>query len=207
MKIARRTQADRTATTRAALIDAARKLFAERGFARVGTETIVSDAAVSRGALYHHFDDKTELFAAVLDQVEGEVASELAAVGMADDADADFVEVMTRGIEVWLDACERPEVQRIVLLDGPSVLGWSRWRAICQPHILGLIEVVLTRSMADSTVEALPVKPLAHVLLSVADEAAMYVQTSSDKEEARREMLSIAQRLLRSLTRTSVTPE
>jgi AcrR family transcriptional regulator len=200
MKVSRRTQADRTAATCAALVAAARPLFAEHGFAGVGTETIVKQAAVSRGALYHHFADKTELFAAVLNQVEGEVAGELAAVVLADGADADFVEAMTRAIDVWLDACERPEVQRIVLLDGPSVLGWSRWRAICEPHILGLVEAALSQAMADGTIDALPVKPLAHVLLSVADEAALYVHSASDPKAARREMQSIAERILRSLT-------
>src|ERR1700754_2398219 len=143
MNLTRRTQADRTAATRTALIGAGRRLFAEHGFAGVGTEAIVQEAAVSRGALYHHFADKTELFAAVLDHVEGEGSGQLAAVVSADTSGG-FVEVMLRSVEAWLDAAQRPEVQRIVLIDGPSVLGWTRWREICQPHILGLVSAVLT---------------------------------------------------------------
>lgn len=199
MKSSRRTQAQRTATTRAALIGAGRRLFADFGFAGVGTETIVSAAEVSRGALYHHFDDKIELFAAVLDQVEREVAEELSAVMLAADSGEDFVNVMTRGVEVWLDACERQEVQRIVLLDGPSVLGWSRWREICQPYIFGIVEAALTKAIADGVVDPLPVKPLTYVLLSVADEAALYVSSQTHKEEARRDMVTITRRILQSL--------
>lgn len=199
MKSSRRTQADRSATTTAALISAGRRLFAEHGFAGVGTEAIVHHAEVSRGALYHHFADKTELFAAVMNQIEGEVTAELAAVVLA-DTDADFVTAMTRCMEAWLDACERPDVQRIVLVDGPSVLGWSRWRQICQPHILGLVEAALNQAIADGTIDEQPAKPLAHVLLAVADEAAMYVANAADKPEAKREMLAITRRVLLSLT-------
>lgn len=200
MQSSRRTQADRTATTRAALIAAGRRLFAEPGFARIGTEAIVSAADVSRGALYHHFGDKTELFAAVLEQVEREVAEELSTALREADPDGDFVAAMTGTVEVWLDACERPEVQRIVLLDGPSVLGWIRWREICQPYILGLVEAALTRAIAGGAVDPLPVKPLAHALLAVADEAALFVASATDKDAARRDMVTIAQRIVRSLT-------
>lgn len=200
MPTSRRSQADRTATTRAALIGAGRRLFAEFGFGRIGTEAIVSAAEVSRGALYHHFDDKTELFAAVLDQVEGEVAEELTTVVLAADSDDDFVDVMTRAVEVWLDACQRPDVQRIVLLDGPSVLGWTRWRELCQPHILGLVETALTQAITAGAIDQQPVKPLAHVLLAMADEAALYVASAADQKQARADMVAITRRILQSLT-------
>lgn len=200
MKKPRRTQADRSAATRSALIYAGRRLFADRGFGGVGTEAIVREASVTRGALYHHFDDKTELFAAVLEHVEAEVTAELATVVLA-DADGDFVDLMTRSMEVWLDACERPEVRRVVLIDGPSALGWERWRRICQPHILGLFEGVLAQGMERGTLTRLPVKPLAHILLAVADEAALYVTAAEDPGGARREVVSIVRPLLESLTR------
>lgn len=205
MKNPRRTQADRTAATRTALITAARGLFAEHGFAGVGTEAIVREAAVSRGALYHHFADKTELFAAVLDNVEGEVSGQLAGV-VGGDPTGGFVDVMLRSVEAWLDACERPEVQRIVLVDGPSVLGWTRWREICQPHILGLVSAVLAQGMADGSLDPQPVTPLAHLLLAIADEAAMYIVTHADPAAARREMVPIMRRFLESLTRSTDLP-
>jgi AcrR family transcriptional regulator len=201
----RRTQADRSAATQTALIDAGRRLFAEHGFAGVGTEAIVAEAAVTRGALYHHFADKTELFAAVLDNVEAEVSGELAAIVRADTSGG-FVEVMLRSVEAWLDACERPEVQRIVLVDGPSVLGWARWREICQRHVLGLVSAVLAEGMADGSLDPQPVTPLAHLLLAVADEAAMYVVTNADPVTARRDIVAIARRFLESLTRSAEPP-
>ncbi|MEV4888860.1 TetR/AcrR family transcriptional regulator [Nonomuraea sp. NPDC055795] len=201
MQVSRRTQADRTAATRTALIAAGRRLFAEHGFAGVGTETIVSEAGVSRGALYHQFGDKTELFAAVLTEVEAEITKQLAAEMFADAA-GDFVSLMMRGAEGWLEACQRPDVQRIVLLDGPSVLGWVRWRGICQANVLGLIEEVLARGVGDGVLVPLPVRPLAHVLLAVADEAALYVGAAPEPNVARRDMVAIIRPLIEALTQT-----
>jgi AcrR family transcriptional regulator len=197
MKVSRRTQADRTAATRAALIEAGRKLFAEHGYAGVGTETLVREAGVSRGALYHQFGDKTELFAEVLADVERSVTQRLVAAMPPDDDD--LLGIMLRAMEEWLDACESTEVRRIVLIDGPSVLGWERWRAICQPHILGLIESVLVKATADEVLPPLPAKPLAHILLAIADEAALYLNAAQDRAAAREEMMQIVGALVRAL--------
>ncbi len=200
MKRPRRTQADRTAATRTALIRAGRTLFALHGFAGVGTETLVREAGVSRGALYHQFGDKTGLFADVLADIEGDVARDLAAAMRAGDA-SDFVAAMMRAVDAWLDACESPEVQRVVLIDGPSVLGWARWREICQLHILGLIEAVLAKGMEDGKLHPLPARPLAHILLAIADEAALYVHTGRDRIAARAEIIQIIEPLIRALVK------
>ncbi|MBB5787786.1 TetR/AcrR family transcriptional regulator [Jiangella mangrovi] len=199
MNVKRRTQAERSATTRVALIEAAWRLFAAQGFAGVGTEAIVREAAVSRGALYHQFADKTELFAAVLDDVERDVAQHLAEVAGA-QIEAGFEGAMLAAVEAWLEFCERPEIQRIVLVDGPSVLGWIRWREICQHHVLGLIRALLEQGIATGEVERQPVVPLSHALIAVADEAALYVASADDPAAARREMIDVARRLLSSLT-------
>jgi AcrR family transcriptional regulator len=198
MKVSRRRQEDRTAATRAALVAAGRKLFAEHGYAGVGTETLVREAGVSRGALYHQFGDKTELFAEVVATVEATVTERLVAA-MPAGGDADLVPILTGALEAWLDACEHPEVQRIVLIDGPSVLGWARWRAICQHHVLGLIESVLERAAADGVLLPLPVKPLAHLLLAVADEAALYLAAATDRAGARAEIVQVVDVLVRAL--------
>jgi len=170
------------------------------GFAGVGTETLVRKAGVSRGALYHQFGDKTGLFADVLAEIESEVARNLAAVMLAGDQN-DFVAAMMRAVDTWLDACESPQVQRIVLIDGPSVLGWARWREICQLHILGLIEAVLAKGVADGKLHPLPAKPLAHILLAIADEAALYVHTGRDRIAARTEVVQIFEPLIRALVK------
>src|ERR1700752_3367746 len=125
----RRTQAERAAETRDALIAAARPLFASPGFADVALETIVRDAGVTRGALYHHFADKTELFAAVLERVEGEMAARMGEAIVASNQ-TDPVAIMRLGVDFWLDASSDPEVQRIVLVAPPAVLGWARWTEI-----------------------------------------------------------------------------
>ena len=198
MKPQRRTQAERTAATRAALIAAGRTLFAEHGYAGVGTEALTAEAGVSRGALYHQFGDKTELFARVLADVEASLSADLAAA--IPPGETDLVAIMTASMQAWLDACESPEVQRIVLIDGPSVLGWARWREICQPHILGLIESVLLQASEAGALLPLPTKPLAHLLLAMADEAALYVNAAPDRVEARADLVGIVQAFVRGLT-------
>ena len=198
MKPQRRTQAERTAATRAALIAAGRSLFAEHGYAGVGTEALTAEAGVSRGALYHQFGDKTELFAHVLADVEASLTADLAA--SIPPGETDLVAIMTASMHAWLDACESPEVQRIVLIDGPSVLGWLRWREICQPHILGLIESVLLQASEAGALLPLPTRPLAHLLLAMADEAALYFNAAPDRVEARADLVGIVQAFIRGLT-------
>ncbi|PZF79804.1 TetR/AcrR family transcriptional regulator [Jiangella anatolica] len=202
MNVKRRTQAERSAATRVALVDAGRRLFAAQGFAGVGTEAIVREASVSRGALYHQFADKTELFAAVLEDVEADVSRHLVEVAGA-AAPEGFAAAMLSAVDAWLQLCERPEVQRIVLVDGPSVLGWVRWREICQPHVLGLIQMVLEQGMAAGEVERQPIVPLSHALIAVADEAAMYVASAADPGAARAEMVAVAGVFVRALATRS----
>src|SRR5580692_5983836 len=171
---ARRTQADRSATTRDALIAAARRLFAAQGFADVPTDAIVAAAGVTRGALYHQFADKTALFDAVMDVVEadiaGRLADEVAAAGISDP-----IEALRYAVRLWLEICVEPEIHRIALIDGPSVLGWAHWREVCQRHVFGLVQVLLENGIELGRIRAQPVSPLAHVLMGASDEAALYV--------------------------------
>lgn len=182
-----RTQADRTAATRAALVHAARELFGERGFAWVGTPEVVARAGVSRGALYHQFADKTDLFAAVFEQVEAELAGRIAQ-HIADAGAADPVAALQVGVGAWFDACAEPEVQRIVLLDAPAVLGWERFREIGLRYGVGLVEGTLTAAMDAGQLARRPVRPLAHVLIGALDEGALYVTRAEDPVAARAEV-------------------
>lgn len=183
----RRTQAERTAATREALVAAGRTLFAGEGFAAVGTEAIVRAAGVTRGALYHQFADKTDLFAAVFEAVESEVIGRIGAT-VAEAGAADPIEAMRIGAGVWLDACAEPEVARIALLDGPAVLGWARWREIGSRYGLGLVRGLLTQAMAAGRIPNQPVAPLADVLLGAVREAALYLVGAEDPVTARREV-------------------
>ncbi len=183
----RRTQAERSQSTRAALISAARPLFASRGYANVGTEEIVRAAGVTRGALYHHFDGKRLLFEAVYEQIEAELSERIALGALAGGADSPL-DAMRAGAEMFLQACTEPEAQRIVLLDGPAVLGWDRWREIAAEYGLGLIEATLQAAVDAGAIERQPVRPLAHVLMGALDEAAMLVGRADDPEAMRHEV-------------------
>ena len=191
----RRTQADRSAATRDALVAAARQLFAAQGFAEVPTDTIVAAAGVTRGALYHQFADKTALFDEVLEAVEADIArrlaDEAAAAGISDP-----VEALRHSVRTWLDICVEPEIHRIALIDGPSVLGWTHWREVCQRHVFGLVQALLAHGIDAGRIRPLPVGPLAHVFMGAADEAALYVAEAAERTRARAEMIEVLDRLI-----------
>lgn len=197
---ARRTQAERSEATRQALVTAARPLFAHRGYAGVGTEEIVRAAGVTRGALYHHFDGKRELFEAVYEQIEVELAERIASGALQANA-ASPLGAMRAGAEMFLRVSTEPEAQRIVLLDGPSVLGWDRWREIAAAHGLGLIEATLQAAIEAGSIDPQPVRPLAHVLMGALDEAAMLVARAEDPEKMRAEVGQTLDALLNGLSR------
>lgn len=179
-----RTQAERSQSTRTALIAAARPMFAERGYAAVGTEEIVREAGVTRGALYHHFAGKKELLAAIYEQIESEIAEQVV-TGVAPGAGP--LETLAAGAEAFLDRCLEPEVQQIALLDAPAVLGWEAWREIGARYGLGLIAALLNTGMDSGEIRRQPVEPLAHALLGALDEVAMLVARAEDPATARAE--------------------
>lgn len=203
---ARRTQAERSESTQAALTVAARKLFAANGYAGVGTEEIVRAAGMTRGALYHHFKDKRELFEAVYVQVEKELAERIAQGALAANAESPG-EAMRAGAEMFLDACTEPDVQRIALLDGPSVLGWARWREIAAEHGLGLIEGSLQAAMEAGAIAKQPIRPLAHVLMGALDEAAMLIAQAEDPRTTRSEVGQTLDALLAALSAPAGAPQ
>jgi AcrR family transcriptional regulator len=198
MEHKRRTQAERSAATRGALVAAARLLFAERGYAAVGTPEVAAAAGVTRGALYHQFAGKADLFLAVYEQVEQEVTERIGEL-MASAGVSDPLAALTAGAEAFLDACTQPEVQQIALLDAPAVLGWERWRAVGLNYGLGMTEAALRAAMDAGRIAEQPVRPLAHVLLGALDEAALYVARAEDPDTARDEMRPLFARLLAGL--------
>jgi len=173
-------QAARSASTRAKLIRAARVLFARHGYAAVSTEQIVRRAGVTRGALYHQFARKEDLFTAVYEQVEQDLTDRL--IALVSGTSSPF-EAMRAGVRTFLDACRTPEMQRIVLIDGPSVLGWDRWREIGQQNGLGLIEGVLNAAIEAGEIDPVAVTPLAHMLGGALDEAALLVVNDPDQTD------------------------
>jgi AcrR family transcriptional regulator len=195
MEIKRRTQADRSAATRTALIAAARRLWSQRGYAAVGTPEIAAAAGVTRGAMYHQFADKAALFAAVAEAVESDVTARLgehvAASGARDPAAA-----LHAAVDGWLEACEEPEVRQVLLLDGPVVLGWDGFRDMALRHGLGLTEALLQAAIEAGQLTTQPTRALAHVLIGALDEGAMYLATAGDRAAAREEVAAVLHALL-----------
>jgi AcrR family transcriptional regulator len=196
-KPVRTLKAEQSEATRAALISIARELFAERGYAAVSTEEIVRTAGVTRGALYHHFDGKRELFRAVYEDVEQRLMQRIAE--LADRSATDPLQVLHTGTQAFLDACEDPAVQRIALLDAPSVLGWEQWREIGMRYGLGLVESAVQAAIDAGLIEPQPATPLAHVLLGAIDEGAMLVARADDGGETRAQVGASLARILDSL--------
>jgi AcrR family transcriptional regulator len=178
----RRTQAERSATTRAALVGAATRLFAEKGYAAAGREEIVAAAGVTRGALYHHFDDKADLFRAVFETVENDVMGAVAAAAMTAD---DPVEQLRLGCHAYLDAARDPAVRRICIIDAPAVLDDTVRREIAHDNALGMIREALGLAMEQGRIAEQPVDALAHLLLATVMAAAQYVASADDPDVAR----------------------
>jgi len=195
----RASNAVRSAVTRQALVTAARRLFAERGYGDVGTEEIVHAAGLTRGALYHHFHDKADLFAAVFEEVEIEtnarIAGALEAAGVTDPVNG-----MKVGAAAFLDVCAEPEMARIILLDAPSVLGWERWTEISNEHNMGLVYGLIGRGIEVGRIPAQPIPPLAHSLLGALREAALYLARAADRDVARLEVGAVMDRFIESTT-------
>ncbi|MES3638737.1 TetR family transcriptional regulator [Mycobacterium intracellulare] len=199
----RRTQAERAAGTREALVAAARPLFASLGFADASLETIVRNAGVTRGALYHHFADKTELFAAVFEQVEGEMAARMGdAVAAAGHGDP--VEIMRLCAALWLDACADPEIQRIVLLEALAVLGWERWSAIGHRYNIGFVTALLTEAIESGSIPRQPIEATALTIMGALREATLYIARADDSHQARADAGVVMDRLLSALRTNAI---
>jgi AcrR family transcriptional regulator len=194
----RRTQAQRRATTTRALLDAARSLFAEKGYHGTAAEEIVRRAGLTRGALYHHFEDKKDLFRVVVDEMEGEIDEEIEAAERR--AQSSLPEAVMAGYRAFVDAVLDPEMRRTFFLEGPAVLGWE-WREIDARHAVGKIEEGLEALIAEGFVEPQPVGPLARLINGTLLEAAFFVAASEDPEAARDEVWGAMERLVGSLMR------
>jgi AcrR family transcriptional regulator len=198
MESKRRTQAERSAATQEKLIAAARKLWGERGYADVGTPEIAREAGVTRGAMYHQFSDKADLFSAVAEAVEQEVTSRLAervaSAGVRDASSA-----LRAAADGWLMVSQEPEVRQILLVDGPVVLGWERFRDLLQRYGLGLTETLLEAAMREGKLPRRPTRPLAHVVIGALNEAAMYVAAADEPAQAYEEARAIVGDLLAGL--------
>jgi AcrR family transcriptional regulator len=168
--------------TRDALVSAGLALFTARGYAEVGTEEIVKRAKVTRGALYHHFADKRDLFRAVHERVEEDLVADIAS---RMEGASDPWEVMVTGTRAFLDACDRPAVKQIALVDAPAVLGWREWRQVDERYGLGLMKAALGGAMEADVLREAPLDSLSHLMLGALAEAAFVIANADDPATAR----------------------
>lgn len=189
-----KTNKEWTEQTRGALAEAAEQLFATHGYANVSAEAIARAAGMTRGALQYQFGDRKGLFAYVLDRMLQRLSEHLFDATMDH---AHGVHEVAGGIALFIDAIGDPVLQRIVLLDGPSVLGWSDWRERCGKVGLPLLTHGLNHWVEAGIINAEEVQGLAEILLGATLHAAL---AAADRDEA---PLSALQRLVERLTKDS----
>jgi len=169
---------DRGQATRQRLLESATRLFTERGYEATSIEMVLADTGVSRGALYHHFDGKGSLFTAVLEATEARVAAVVAAAAASA---AEPLGALRAGCEAWLRlAASDATIRRIVLIDAPTVVGWSAWRAIDDRYALGLLKAGLSAVAAAGRIAPETVDVYAHLLLAALVEASLLIARSDD---------------------------
>jgi AcrR family transcriptional regulator len=184
--------------TRGQLIEVATGLFAEHGYEGTSIEAVLTAAGVSRGALYHHFAGKEALFTAVLEALNERITAQLTEVisGCADPVDA--VRIGALG---WIDLAGDPVIQRIMLVDAPSVLGWEQWRAMDEGRTVGAMRAMLQAVSDTGRLPGELVDPFAHMILAALDEAALVVARAPDSRvavaEGRQAVEEFLARLLR----------
>jgi len=175
---------EKAATTRATLINAARKLFSERGYHATGTPEVVALAGVTRGALYHHFRDKEALFEAVFHELGQELVDE--ASGAVSELNGDLWLRLQSGLEAFLHVVtRRRDIQRVIIVDGPSVLGWARWRELESEYTLKYLVPTIQELIEVGVIPGRPLEPMAHLMLAALNEAALLIANSSSPEATR----------------------
>lgn len=183
--------------TRRDVIAAARSLFVDPGYHQTSVAEIVAKSGIgTRGAFYHHFKDKADLFRLVFEEVHKDLVDRAIAFPPPGGA----WDRLRLGLHGFLDAALEPEVQRIVLVDGPVILGWQGLRAIEGAGGLALVQEVLQQAMHDGAIQQLPVLELAQMVLAALEEASLLVAQATNKAKAKRSVGLILDRLLFSLT-------
>lgn len=194
--VLRNRQARNSHATRVALIRVARNLFAKHGYAETATEHVVRRARVTRGALYHHFRDKQDLFMAVFQEEHRRLAARAAE---AASKESEPWSALMAGCDAFLEACLDPEIRQIVLIDAPAVLGAEGWRESDQSVYLASVKARIKASIDAGLIAPQPVDPLAHMILGSYNEAALVIAHAQDKQTARRQVGEVAARIWNSL--------
>jgi AcrR family transcriptional regulator len=185
-KQARRTQAQRRAATTSALVDAARDLFAQDGYAATSLDAVAAKAQVTKGAVYHHFESKQQLFEAVFAREVERLTAMLPVVYAGKKDPWDAVEACCRA---FLEQCLEPGLQRIMLLDALAAIGWEAVRHNEAP-MLEMLEFAIARAVEAERIAPRPTAPLAHFLYGAICETAMVVARAENQKAAYRKAVT-----------------
>jgi AcrR family transcriptional regulator len=172
--------------TRAALLTEARAQFAALGFSKAELGQIAAGAGLTTGAIYHHFGSKTGLFRAVAEQLETDILAAAATAG-----DPDPLVGLREGFENLIDLCARADVQRIIFIEAPQVLGPETWREIELRYALGAVREVLAGLTAQGVIRPYPTDLLARVLLALLREASAELARAGDDPEIRAQISAL----------------
>jgi len=175
-------RAQQVAQTRDALIRAGRKLFGEKGFRATSVEDLARAARVTTGALYHHFPTKAALFEAVFEHAHTEL---MAASMEAARGASDVLDLLVRGFDAFLDAILQPDLQRILILDGPAVLGPARYTELDERYAFAVIVATLRAAAEDGTLRVDDPETVTRLLLGALTRGAMLIANSADPIETR----------------------
>lgn len=189
------TQQERSQTTTEALVAAARELFAADGFAATSLDAVVAKAGLTKGALYHHFAGKRELFAAVFAAEQDRISGKLIA---AYESKPDPWEAFEAGCVAFVEACQEPGVQRIVLLDAPAALGWEEIRRI-ESGSMELMVAGIELAIGEGRIAPRDPRQLAHLLFGAVCEAAMVVARAPNQRTALQHSVEELSSVLRAL--------
>jgi len=191
-----RTKAEQAEATRRRLVRVARRLFGRRGFNAVSAEEVVAAAGLTRGALYHHFGGKEGLFRAVVGEVMGEVKVRVAQASVHAGSPLAAVEA---GVSEFLAVCAEPATQRVLLVDGPAVLGWHDWRGMDLDFGLGLLRSGLEAAMAARQIAVPDAEIATHLLAGALVDGAMLIGRSPGDSTIRGDVEATLLELLRGL--------
>lgn len=180
--------------TRERLLLLAKGIFAEQGYAALTLDGLIKQAGLTKGAFYHHFPSKQALFEAVYIQAEEEVGERIM---KASASATEPWDQLLSGCDTYLEACADPGLQRILRLDGPSVLGWERWSEIDAEFGSGKLEAFLTQLNEGNIIRISSPKAAAHLLSGAMNEATFWIAESKNSDEALRESRETLRKLLK----------
>jgi len=191
-------QIDRSAATIADILAAARKLFATTGFEATSIDGIAAKAGVAKGAVYHHFDSKEEIFTRVLEDVQAEIAA--SPVPAATRAMSDPLDMIAAETLRYLLAATEPSRKRILLIDGPAVIGWRKWREIDDRFFGAGAKAAITHVLGAGAPPR-EIDAVTHLVMGAVMEACLVCATAADTKKAARELSAGLRKMLEGLRR------